>query len=194
MAKALCKILQQDAAIRVVGDAAAVNGTQLAKARPNLVLLDSDANFEALSNAIGSCRLACPNARTAVLSEHLSNEVMQRAFSAGADGFIAKDITPDELISAVKAMGAGGTYADPRLVSLILRKQLGIGRRDRNELSQRETDIVRLIASGMTNREIGERLGVSDKTVKNHVSHIFAKLNVSTRTQVVIYAIRSGLA
>ncbi|HLX25980.1 MAG TPA: response regulator transcription factor [Candidatus Cybelea sp.] len=194
MAKALCNMLQQDAGVHIVGDASTVRSAQLSKARPDLILLDSDASFEGLCNTIGTCRMACPSARIGVLSEHLSSEVMQRAFSAGADGYVVTDITPGELVAAVKAMGSGSLYVDPRLVGVILRKQVGIARRDRNELSPRETDIVRLVATGLTNREISERLGLSDKTVKNHISHIFAKLNVTTRTQVVIHAIRSGLA
>jgi DNA-binding NarL/FixJ family response regulator len=194
MAKALCNVLEQDAGIQIAGDASSVNPSQISKAHPDLILLDSDASFEALSNAIGTCRMACPNGRIGVLSEHLSSEVMQRAFSAGADGYVVTDITPQELVTAVKAMGSGSLYVDPRLVGLILRKHVGIGHRDRNELSPRETDIVRLVATGLTNREISGRLGLSDKTVKNHISHIFAKLNVTTRTQVVIHAIRSGLA
>jgi DNA-binding NarL/FixJ family response regulator len=194
LGKALCNVLQHDAEIVVAGDSSTVNAHQLTKARPNLILLDSDVSFETLCSAIGTCRTACPNARIGVLSEHLSAEVMQRAFSAGTDGFIVTDITPDELVSAVKSMARGSIYVDPRLVGLILRRQVGSGRRDRNELSPRETDIVRLVASGLTNREISKRLRLSDKTVKNHISHVFAKLNVTTRTQVVIYAIRSGLA
>lgn len=194
MAKALCGVLEQDTAIRIAGDACAVKAAQLSKARPDLILLESDTTFETLCNAIGACRSACPSVRIGVLSEHLSSEVMQRALSAGADGYILTDITPAELVAAVKAMASGSLYVDPRLVGLILRKHVGIGHRDRNELSPRETDIVRLVACGLTNREISGRLGVSDKTVKNHISHIFAKLNVSTRTQVVIHAIRSGLA
>jgi DNA-binding NarL/FixJ family response regulator len=157
-------------------------------------LLDGNISFEGLSNAIGMCRLACPRARIGVLSEHLSSEAMQRVLSAGADGYIIKDITPDELLAAVKSMAGGNLYVDPRLVGLILRKHAGIGRRDPNELSPRESDIVRLIAAGLSNREISDRLSLSDKTVKNHISHIFAKLNVTARTQVVIYAMRSGLA
>jgi len=194
LAKALGGILGQDPAICVVGDASSVNANALAKSNATLILLDSDASFEALSNAIATCRIACPQARIGVLCEHLSNAAMQRAFSAGADGYIVKDITPDELVAAVKTMAAGNVYVDPRLVGLILRKQSGAARRDPNELSPREADIVRLIATGLTNREISARLGLSDKTVKNHISHIFAKLNVTARTQVVLYAVRSGLA
>jgi DNA-binding NarL/FixJ family response regulator len=194
MAKALCNVLQQSPEVHIVGDASTVNAARLSKVRPDIILLDSDASFEGLCNTIGTCRTACPHARIGVLSEHLSSEVMQRAFSAGADGYVVTDITPDELVAAVKSMGSGSLYVDPRLVGVILRKQVGIARRDRNELSPRETDIVRLVAAGLTNREISERLGLSDKTVKNHISHVFAKLNVTTRTQVVIHAIRSGLA
>jgi DNA-binding NarL/FixJ family response regulator len=194
VAKALCNILQQDPNITVVGDAAAVSADELARTTPNLILLDSETSFDALSNTIGTCRLTCPRARIGVLSEHLSSEVMQRAFSAGADGYIVKDILPEELVAAVKTMTAGSLYVDPRLVGLILRKHAGIGRREPNELSRREGDIVRLIAAGLSNREISRRLGLSDKTVKNHISHIFAKLSVTARTQVVVYAIRNGLA
>ncbi len=194
LAKALCNVLQHDPEIVVAGDSAAVSAHKLSKTHPNLILLDSNTGFEELCNAIGTCRIASPNARIGVLSEHLSSEVMQRAFSAGADGYIVTDITPDQLVAAVKAMAGGSLYVDPRLVGLILRKQVGIGRHDRNELSPRETDVVRLVAAGLTNREISTRLSLSDKTVKNHISHIFAKLNVTTRTQLVIYAIKSGLA
>lgn len=194
MAKALCNVLQQDAAISIAGDGARVDANDLTRSAPNLILLDSDVSFEALSDAIGMCRLACPNAKIGILSDHLSSEVMQRAFSAGADGYIVKDILPEELISAVKAMSAGSLYVDPRLLGLILRKHAGIGRKESNELSRRESDIVRLIASGLSNRDISVRLGLSDKTVKNHISHIFSKLNVTARTQVVAYAIRNGLA
>jgi DNA-binding NarL/FixJ family response regulator len=119
---------------------------------------------------------------------------MQRAFSAGADGYIVKDILPEELIAAVKTMSAGSLYVDPRLVGFILRRHAGVGRREPNELSRREGDVVRLIAAGLSNREISQRLGLSDKTVKNHISHIFSKLDVTARTQVVVYAIRNGLA
>jgi DNA-binding NarL/FixJ family response regulator len=194
VAKALGSVLQHDPNITVVGDGARVSADDLARTSPNLILLDSEISFDALSHTIGTCRLACPRARIGVLSEHLSSEVMQRAFSAGADGYIVKDILPEELISAVKTMSAGSLYVDPRLVGLILRKQAGLGPREPNELSRREGDVVRLLASGLSNREISQRLGLSDKTVKNHISHIFSKLNVTARTQVVVYAIRNGLA
>jgi DNA-binding NarL/FixJ family response regulator len=194
VAKALGNVLQHDPSIVVVGDGARVSADDLTRTRPNLILLDSEISFDSLSHTIGTCRLACPRARIGVLSEHLSPEVMQRAFDAGADGYIVKDILPEELIAAVKTMSAGSLYVDPRLVGLILRKHAGIGRREPNELSRREGDVVRLIASGLSNRDISLRLGLSDKTVKNHISHIFGKLNVTARTQVVVYAMRNGLA
>ncbi|MGC2633446.1 MAG: response regulator transcription factor [Candidatus Cybelea sp.] len=194
MAKALGSVLQHDPSITVVGDGARVSADDLTRTSPNLILLDSETSFDALSNTIGTCRLACPRARIGVLSEHLSPDVMQRAFSAGADGYIVKDILPEELIAAVKTMSAGSLYVDPRLVGFILRRHAGVGRREPNELSRREGDVVRLIAAGLSNREISQRLGLSDKTVKNHISHIFSKLDVTARTQVVVYAIRNGLA
>lgn len=194
MAKALATILQQDGSILVVGDASDASAAALTPAAPDLILVDSDPTVGRLSEIISTCRLACPAARIGVLSSHLNAEAMQRVLSAGADGYIVKDITPEALVAAVKTMAGGNLYVDPRLVGLILRKHAGIAGRDPNELSAREIDVVRLIACGMSNKDISERLIISSKTIKNHVSRIFAKLNVNARTQVVLYAMRTGLA
>jgi DNA-binding NarL/FixJ family response regulator len=117
---------------------------------------------------------------------------MRRALSAGADGYVVKDITPTELLASIKRVRNDGFYADPRLASILLKKNSM--RRYTVELSARELDVARLIAQGLSNREISERLILSDKTVKNHVSNIFSKLNVTARTQVAIYVLRNGLA
>ena len=81
VAKALCNILQQDPSITVVGDGATVAESDLARSAPNLILLDSETSFDALSNSIGTCRLACPRARIGVLSEHLINGISWSRFS-----------------------------------------------------------------------------------------------------------------
>lgn len=194
MARALSNVLQQDEAIEFVGDAPTANKASLTVASPNIILLDTDSNVDDIADEIAVCRLACPAARIGVLSGHLNADVMQRVLSAGADGYIVKDITTEGLVAAVVAMAGGNLYVDPRLVGSILRKHAGLGRRDPNELSPREVEIVRLIANGLSNRDISNRLILSDKTIKNHISHIFSKLSVTARTQVVIYAMRTGLA
>jgi DNA-binding NarL/FixJ family response regulator len=119
---------------------------------------------------------------------------MQRCIVAGADGYLAKDVSPSELIRAVKVVAKGENYVDPRIAGSLLRKRLmSDGRMADDELSDRESDVVRLIAQGLSNKEIGVRLCLSEKTIKNHVSRIFSKLNISARAQAVVYAMRTGM-
>jgi DNA-binding NarL/FixJ family response regulator len=118
---------------------------------------------------------------------------MQRCLACGVDGYIVKDISPGELMRACKAVARGETYFDPRVAGGLLRR-LQSERPAEDELSLRESEIVRLIAAGLSNKEIGERLCLSEKTVKNHVSRIFSKLQITARTQAAIYAIRNGIA
>lgn len=117
---------------------------------------------------------------------------MQRALAAKADAYIVKDTSPWALVDIVHSVAGGEFYADPRIAGAILRRRSG-RTQDESELSGREFEIVRLIAEGLSNREIGRRLTLSEKTVKNHVSHILAKLKVTARSGVAVYAVRSGL-
>jgi DNA-binding NarL/FixJ family response regulator len=88
----------------------------------------------------------------------------------------------------------GETYVDPRVAGgLLRRRSLSNGRPDVDELSVRETEVIRLIAEGLSNKEISGRLSLSEKTVKNHISRIFSKLHIYTRAQAAVHAIRTGL-
>lgn len=119
---------------------------------------------------------------------------MQRCLAAGAEGYIVKDVTPAELLRAVKMVAEGDTYVDPRVAGgLLRRRSISNGRPDLDELSVRETEVVRLIAEGLSNKEISARLGLSEKTVKNHISRIFSKLNICARAQAAVHAIRMGI-
>ena len=121
-------------------------------------------------------------------------ELMQRCLAAGAEGYIVKDVTPAELLRAVKMVAEGDTYVDPRVAGgLLRRRSISNGRPDLDELSVRETEVVRLIAEGLSNKEISARLGLSEKTVKNHISRIFSKLNICARAQAAVHAIRMGI-
>ena len=193
--KALCQVLAVDPEIEVLGDADSVENAPLRRLRPNLIVLDLDGQNTEFVDAMRTCRAEAPQAKVCVLSTHVQPEVMQRCLSAGADGYIIKDILPVELIRAVKSVASGHPYVDPRVAGGVLkRRSSGIGRSNQNELSVRETDIIRLIARGMSNKEISARLNLSEKTVKNHISRIFAKLNITARTQAAVHAIKTGLA
>jgi DNA-binding NarL/FixJ family response regulator len=193
-AKAICCIFTKDDDFSVVGDYRSPATDALQEANPDLIILDLDGQTD-LGQAIETCTSAAPRARVCTLSTRLSVDIMQRAFSRGAAGYVVKDASPAELVLAAKAVMDGQSYADPRLVRGLLRRhELGPSKADISELSARESEIVKLIAEGLANKEISGRLHLSEKTVKNHISRIFSKLNVSARTQAAVYAIRVGLA
>jgi two-component system, NarL family, response regulator LiaR len=189
LGKALCRLFADDREIEMVGDCTAFDSQALVEAKPDLVLIDSD-NISDVRETIARCRSAVPGAKICALSSHLRPELMLRVLWAGADGYVVKDRTPDELALSLKRVLSDGFHADPRLTSALLRNQHAS---NVPQLSARELDVAKLIGEGLSNREISERLLLSDKTVKNHVSNIFSKLNVSARTQVAIYIHRNGL-
>lgn len=190
--KALRFVFAQDATIEVVGDCAEAADPLLAELRPDIVLLDIDELTIPMEEAIATCERASPQSRICALSAQHRPRIMQRALAAKADAYIAKDTPPATLIEIVHSIAAGESYADPRIAGAILRRRSG-RTQDVGELSSREFEIVRLIAEGLSNREIGRRLTLSEKTVKNHVSHILAKLKVNARSGVAVYAVRNGL-
>lgn len=191
--KALCQVFSMEPDLQIVGDAETVSAGAIAQARPDLILLDLDGSAVELGEALATCRAAAPEARICVLSMRAQPEITQRCLSAGADGYIIKDVTPAELIRAVRMVCAGETYVDPRVAGGILRRRMGNGRHDLNELSAREMEVIRLIAEGLSNKEISARLNLSEKTIKNHISRIFSKLSICARSQAAVHAAKLGL-
>jgi two-component system response regulator DevR len=193
-AKALSSIFSHDTDITIVGDYRTPVAAQLTAARPDIVALDIDGQTTDVAEMITACSSAAPNAHVCILSMRVTGEIMQRCLGAGADAYIVKDISPAELIRAIKSVAAGETYVDPRVAGGLLRKRSShAGRADLAELSSREAEVIKLIAEGLANKQISARLHLSEKTVKNHISRIFSKLDISARTQAAVYAIRSGL-
>jgi DNA-binding NarL/FixJ family response regulator len=193
--KALCQLLAIDNELDVVGDAVSLEAAALERLQPDLIVLDLDGHALEIDEAMRHIKSALPNSRVCVLTTHLRAEVMQRCLSAGVEGYIVKDCTPAELIRALKTVATGVPYADPRVAGALLRRRSqSNGRHEVGELSTRETEIIRLIAAGLSNKEISMRLQLSEKTVKNHISRIFSKLNISARSQAAVHAIRTGLA
>ncbi len=190
--KALRHVFASDAFIEVVADVTEPTDPILGAARPDIVLLDIDELSVSVEDAIAACERATPQSRVCALSTAHRPRVMQRALAAKADAYIAKDTAPAMLVEIVHSVAAGESYADPRIAGTLLRRR-STRTQDVSELSTREYEIVRLIAEGLSNREIGRRLTLSEKTVKNHVSHILAKLKVNARSGVAVYAVRHGL-
>ncbi len=193
-AKALCGIFAEHGEFEVVSDYRAADPAVLGAARPDLIVIDLDGQSSDVSLSIGVCSQAVPDARICVLSMHLSPEMMQRCLSQGAEAYIVKDISPPELVRAIKTVAGGQSYVDPRVAGgLLRRRSQNNGKPDIMDLSAREAEVLKLIAEGLANKQISARLHLSEKTVKNHVSRIFSKLNISARTQAAVHAIRAGI-
>lgn len=192
--KALSQILAAHPDFEVICDVESIIAAPLRASRPDLIVLDFDGHNVEIGQTMRTCREAAPEARVCVLSAHVMPEVMQRCLSAGADAFIVKDISPTELVRALAMVASGTPYVDPRIAGGLLRHRSSTGGRPQmNSLSARETEIIQLIAQGMSNKEIGATLRLSEKTVKNNISRIFSKLNINARTQAAVHAIKTGL-
>ncbi len=193
-AKALCGIFSEDGAFVVVGDYRNPVAESLSAGRPDLIVVDLDGQPTDVAQTITACTSAVPLARVCVLSMQLSPDMMQRCLAHGAEAYIVKDISPAELVRAMKTVAEGQSYVDPRVAGgLLRRRSLNGGKPDIMELSAREAEVLKLIAEGLANKQISARLHLSEKTVKNHVSRIFSKLNISARTQAAVHAIRAGI-
>lgn len=190
--KAVAQALGADPDIRVVGIAADREAPLFAREQLDVVVIDID--NEDIDEVVAYFRERMPSVKLCALSMQTQPELLQHCLSAGADAYIVKDSSLQELVTAIKTLGEGSSYVDPRVAAMLLRRRVPSNRMNSNQLSPRETDIIRLIAQGLSNRDIGRRLILSEKTVKNHVSHIFSKLHFTTRSQAAVHAIRNGLA
>lgn len=193
IAKALHSFLNENPLIRVVGDASSVRAEDLQRTRPDLIVFGLDNAMHDVTEALAVARSVCPNVRFCVLSSYANSDVMQRSIASGADGFVVKDISPGELDVAFRVLASGSSYVDPRVAGGMLKRRYASNAGSAlADLTQREAEILRLIAGGLANKEIGGKLKLSEKTIKNYVSRIFSKLNVSARTQAAVYAIKAG--
>jgi DNA-binding NarL/FixJ family response regulator len=194
IAKALHSFLNQNALIRVVGDAPSVRVEDMERTRPDLIFYGLDNATHDVTEALALARSVVPNVRFCVLSSYANPDVMQRSIASGADGFVVKDVTPGELDVAFRVLASGASYVDPRVAGGMLKRRYVSSEPGSaiSELTAREADILRLIATGFSNKEISAKLKLSEKTIKNYVSRIFSKLNVTARTQAAVYAIKAG--
>lgn len=126
-------------------------------------------------------------ARIVVLTTYDSDEDIYRGLQAGAKGYLLKDAKPNELLSAIRIIHRGQQYIPPSVGAKLVQRM------SNPELSERELDVLRLMAQGMSNLEISITLSISESTVKSHVNRILSKLGVNDRTQAVIVAVRRGI-
>jgi len=139
-----------------------------------------------------------PAVRVVVLTTYADDESIFGALEAGAMGYLTKDAGAQEIQRAIRAVHAGEALLDPSVQLRLLQQMRGRRPKARaglpDDLTQREAEVLRLIAEGLSNQEIAERLFISEATVKTHINNIFSKAELRDRAQAVVYAIRHGLA
>ncbi|MBH5336082.1 response regulator transcription factor [Streptomyces pactum] len=204
--RGLALILAPDPAFEVVGEAGdGAEAVELAhRLRPDVVVMDI--RMPVLDGVAATGRLAreLPECRVLALSTFDMDEYVVAALRAGACGFLPKDISPEELVAAVRVVHSGEAAVAPRLLTRLLSTYVRGPRRPPpvpvsntgtgpGELTPREHEVWRLMATGLGNREIAEEMAISVSTVKNHVTAVFGKLGVRDRAQAVIAAYETGL-
>ena len=193
-------------AIEVVGEAAdGAQAVELARRlQPDVVLLDLVMPVMGGIEAIPRILAGSPRSRVIILTSFGEEDKLLPAIRAGAQGYLLKDIPPNELVQAVRAAYLGKVQLHPdiarTLMTAVAMRELPLAPPvspapvPPDELTERELEVLRLIAAGLNNRQIADRLVISEKTVKTHVSSILGKLHVDDRTQAAVYAFRHGLA
>ncbi|QRM30321.1 response regulator transcription factor [Microvirga sp. VF16] len=186
------RALALDGMIEVVGEgASAADAIELAKRyEPDLILLDISMPGDGIEAARVICSLPVPP-QVVMLTVSEDDDDVTRALEAGAVGYLLKGINSPELIAAVKSVKAEGSFISPNLALRLLSSKARSEADDPlSSLSESEERTLRLMSSGFTNREIGERMNVTEKTIKFHVGNILRKLNVKNRLEAALIAKR----
>jgi DNA-binding NarL/FixJ family response regulator len=165
------------------------------RAEPDIVLMDLSMPGMGGISATRKILSLLPRTQVLVLTVHTDDASLFQAIKAGAQGYILKDCTPDDLTSAIRSVHAGDTITSPDIAKKMITTFEGI--RANTEiapsLTERELEVIKALAQGRSNKEIARDLDISEKTVRNHTSNIYKKLHIFDRAQAVIYAVRRGL-
>ena len=196
-------ILEMEDDIEVVADAENEedNVELVWQTKPDVLLLDIRMPQGSGLDAVPAVLRISPRTQVLVLTASDEKEEHVRAFRLGAKGVVLKDSARQTLMQAIHTVCAGQVWVDARMTGTLVEElaQLGpdssaVVTRDENGLTEREREIVRLVATGQKNREVGATLSISERTVKTHLTNIFQKLGVRDRVALVMYALRHGLA
>lgn len=183
--------------VEVVGEAA--DGTEAVARcqalRPDVVLLDVNMPGLGGLEAALVLRRECPDTRVLFLSQHEDREYVARALQAGAAGYVLKKAAGAELVSAIRAVHTGGLVLDPAVARAAMEPERSedAGASDYDRLTDREKQVLRLVAEGRANKEVAEELGISVKTAMSHREHLMQKLGLHSRTELVKFALRIGV-
>jgi two-component system response regulator NreC len=186
-------LLESDGRFTVLGEAGDVKSTveQVRDCRPRVLVLDLNMGGESSLDAIPQLRAEWPRTQIVVLTMQEDPAFARAALRAGALGYVLKDAADDELMNAVLLAARGQSYLNPQFGALLAAQPSEESRPD--NLSPRETEVLTLIAAGLSNAEIAQRLVLGEQTVKTHVGRILNKLHLRDRAQAVVLAYESGL-
>ncbi len=180
--------------ITVVGEAAdgAEAIEQARTLRPDVVLMDLQ--MPGVDGVSATRQIVAEElAQVLVLTSFSDGERIVGALDAGAVGYLLKDADPDEVLSGIRAVSRGESPIHPRAARELLTARSGGGATATTELTPRETEVLRLVRQGLANKQIARRLGISERTVKAHLTSVFARIGVSDRTQAALWAERQGI-
>ena len=192
------KLLELEPDIQIVGEAN--NGLELLdklrKTGPDVILMDIGMPQMDGVTATSKTKRVLPNAKIIILTVYDDEPHIFEAIKAGAMGYLLKDVSIEEVSEAIRKVSKGEAIIQPVIATKVLKefamldkRKIKEGDKFYNDLTEREKEILRLIALGGANKEIAQKLGISEKTVKNHISNIFQVLHVNNRTQAAIYAL-----
>jgi two-component system response regulator DegU len=197
----LKQVLELEPDLKVIGEVASGDEAvrQAEALRPDVVVLDVSMPGGGLE-ACARIKEQMPAMGVVILTMHEDQEYLMRALKAGANSYMVKDVDSANLAEAIRAAKDGRPYMHPKLAGVAL-MEMARGnpapkeRRGSDDpgLTERELEVLKLVGQGASNREIAAALFISEKTAKNHMTHIFEKIGVSDRTQAALYAIRHGL-
>ena len=189
--KGLVMLISRQEDILVAGEAGTA-AEAVAKTRelsPDVVVMDIRLPDESGIEACREIRSQNPDVKVLMLTSYSDEEAVMASIMAGASGYLLKEIRSQEIVDAIRRVGAGQSLLDPSVTSTVLERVRRGNKEDDTlaQLTDQERRILELIADGLTNKEIGNEVSLSDKTVKNYVSNILGKLEVSRRSQAAAY-------
>ena len=193
----LKNLLELDGEIEVIAEAE--NGEDCLKKletiTPDVLLLDINMPKKNGLEVLKSLKSKKSKLKVLVLTVHNEIEYLMKAVDIGVNGYVLKDSESAELKKAIFTVAEGESYIQPSLIPALNAKMIETNKDAEKikSLTKRELDVLKLLAVGMYNKEVGKRLEISERTVKNHVSNIFKKLGVTDRTQAAVFAIRNNL-
>ena len=195
----LRSLLSREPTIEVVGEAgtAAEAVAQAARLQPDVIIMDVRLPDSSGVEACREIRSTDQRVQIIMLTSHADEDAVFNSIMAGASGYLLKQVQGREVVRAIEIVASGQSLLDPAVTHKVLEKMkrlaTGRGGGEISQLSAQEQKVLALVSEGKTNREIGRALGLSDKTIKNYLSHVFEKLNLSRRAEAAAFFARQHI-